>query len=137
MPMSITNTTGGTNYTNPWVGGPRDVTHIKLDVSTLTTNEVDADGYLKPGVPLSATGDSLLGDAYADVDFYGVTIEAIKIVAENPTNTTLGNDTSDPLIAVGTSGLINRDIAEDNLGRVYTTEELAGFAASRVGLTTT
>lgn len=239
MPISITNTLGGTNYVNPFIGGPRDFTHLKLDVSTLTTNEVDANGYLKPGVALDMDGarvggetfagtalaaavagntgngaltmdvttplvtgaqngvyrvtiiepaanggtyevedphgvligtaaiggtfnnqvkfvladggtDFVAGDQFtitvtvtaggtANATVYGVTAEAIKIVDAGPTNTTLLADTSDPLIAVATAGLINRDIAEDNLGRAYTAAELAGFVAagSRIGLTTT
>jgi hypothetical protein len=70
---------------------------------------------------------------------WGVTIEAVKIVPNAPTNVTLAANTSDPLIAVARMGMINRDIAEDNLGRAYTADELAAFVAagSQFSITTT
>jgi hypothetical protein len=66
-----------------------------------------------------------------------VTLAPVKIVDENPTNTTLGNDTSDPFIAVAVEGVINRDIAEDNLGRAFTAAELVAFGHSKFTLTAT
>lgn len=135
MPMSsVVLREGGEHYANPFVGPINHPDHVKLDVSTLTTAEVDAYGYLKPGVPLTAAG-ALVTAGFV----HGVTIEAVRIVSANPTNGTLAADTSDPLIAVARNGLINRDIAEDNLGRAYTAAELAGFVAagSNFSLTTT
>lgn len=118
---------GGTNYGNPIVGTPNGVTHIKLDISTMTHDtgsggEVDDDGHLRPGVLLDAGGTSLGSSEVA----YGVVMEAIK-VTDDPT--ALGSEV-DPLIAVCTIGLINRDIAEDNLGRAYTANELAALTAA-------
>lgn len=136
MPITVQETAGGVGYGNPLVGPPGPFTHIKLDVSGLTTDEVDADGYLKPGV-LFASDGTLVGAA----DFaYGIVTEAIKLPITLPrTNTTLGNETGDPLIAVCTSGLINRDVAEDNMGRAYTADELDGIvtAGSQFSITTT
>lgn len=238
MPLDVVTTAGGTNYTNPFVHGPRDVTHLKLDTSTLTTDEVDASGYLKPGVvldmdgarvggetpagtatPAAAAGnvgngvftidgttplltgaqegvyrvvmveavadggrfvvmdpygvmvgqgavgstfasqikfaiadgatDFKAGDSFtvtvaftaggdANAFAYGVTFEAIKLPGRTD-NASLSSDTTDPLIAVATAGLINRDIAEDNLGRAYSAAELAALNNGRSGfkLTTT
>src|ERR1043165_9843479 len=114
MPMSITTVAGGTGYGNPFIGGVNHPAQIKVDVSGLTTDEVDQFGYLKAGVPLTKTG-VLVG---ADPAFvYGVTFEAQKIVPNSPTNTTLGAVTADPIITVNTVGHINRDVLEDNLGR--------------------
>lgn len=135
MPMSSTVLReGGETYANPFVGPIDHPDHVKLDVSGLTTAEVDEYGYLKPGVPLTAAG-ILVAAGFV----WGVTIEAVKIVAANPTNVSLAADTSDPLVAVARKGMINRDIAEDNLGRAYTAAELAGFVAagSQFSLTTT
>lgn len=130
MPQFITASGGGTGYASPFVGKFRTV-HVKLDLSGMTTAEVDADGVLKPGVPLTSAG-ILVGAGAAFV--YGVTVEAAKVA---PDNANLGTD-ADVLVAVGI-GTVNRDIAEDNLGRAYTADEIAGFdrAGSKCTLTTT
>lgn len=136
MPISVKETAGGQGYGNPLVGTPGPYTHIKLDLSTLTTDEVDAYGYLKPGCVFEANGTPVGSGQIC----YGIVTEAIKLPITLPrTNTTLGNETGDPLIAVSTAGLVNRDVAEDNLGRAYTADELAGFviAGSNFSLTTT
>lgn len=136
MPMAIENVAGGTSYVNPFIGGVDHPAQIKVDVSALTTDEVDAFGYLKPGVPLTKAG-ILVGAAPAFV--YGVTFEAQKIVPANPTNVTLAAVTADPIITVNTVGHINRDALEDNLGRALTADEIAGFdaAGSKIALSAT
>lgn len=135
MPMSITTTAGGIGYGNPFIGGVNHPAQIKVDVSGLTTDEVDQFGYLKPGVPLTKTGVLVGSGAFV----YGVTIEAQKIVPDNPTNTTLAAVTADPIIAVNTVGHVNRDVIEDNLGRALTADEIAGFdaAGSKIALSAT
>jgi hypothetical protein len=137
MPISISKTTGGATHASPFVGPVQHTDHIKLDVSTLTIAEVDQFGYLKPGVPLRQNG--ALVSANSGQFIYGVPIEPIKIVAENPTDVSLAADTSDPLIAVGVIGVLNRDIIEDNLGRAVSANELLAFAAAgcTLHLTTT
>jgi hypothetical protein len=138
MPMSVsTPTTGGTHYTSPFVGAYGPTIHLKIDLSTLTEAEVDADGYLKPGVPFNASGDPVASTEVA----YGVTVEATKLVITLPrTDITLAAETGDHFVTITTSGVINRDIAEDNLGRAYTADEIAGLttvAGSRFQLTST
>lgn len=106
---------------------------ILLDVSGLTTAEVDEDGYVKPGVPLSAAG-VLVG---VGVKVVGVTIEPIKIpTADDNVAGTLAAATDFPII-VGTHNTVNRDVAEDYLGRAYTADEIAGFPGSTLVLTAT
>lgn len=136
MPMEITTVAAGNNYGNPFIGPIDHTDQITVDVSGLTTDEVDAYGYLKPGVPLARTG-ILVGASPAYV--YGVVIEAVKIVPINPTNGTLAAVTVDPIVAVAVVGVVNRDIAEDNLGRAYSANEIAGFdaAGSKIVLTNT
>lgn len=136
MPLAIETTAGGTAYGNVFIGGVNHPAQIKVDVSQLTIAEVDAFGYLKPGVPLTKAG-ILVGAAPAFV--YGVTIEAQKIVPVNPTDVTLAAVTVDPIITVNTIGHVNRDVAEDNLGRAYTADEIAGFdaAGSKLALSAT
>lgn len=133
MPIRVTTTAGGTNYANPLVGPADHVAHVKLDISGMTTDEVDTDGYLKPGVLLTKAG-ILVGVAPAFP--FGVVFEAIKVASGN---TALAGDTSDPLVAVCTHGIINRDLAEDNLGRAYNANEIAScdLAGSHLVLTTT
>lgn len=136
MPMSVTKTAGGMGYGNVFIGGVNHPAQIKVDVSQLTIAEVDQFGYLKPGVPLTKAG-ILVGASPAFV--YGVTIEAQKIVPDNPTDVSLAAVTVDPIITVNTVGHVNRDIAEDNLGRAYTADEIAGFdaAGSKISLSAT
>ena len=122
MPISITTTTGGTVHGNPFVGPIDQTAHVKADLSALSTNEVDADGYLKPGVPLTAAG-ILVGTSPAYV--FGVVPEAVKIAADNATATL--SAATDCFVAVGTVGQVSQDIIEDNLGRSLTADELAGF----------
>lgn len=123
MPMrSQVNTVGGQVYGRPTVGVLEHAAQRAINVSVLTVNEVDSDGYLKPGVPFDRTGVLVI----ATVPTFGVSIEPIKVAA--------GND-STSLTAAGTAvqvtlqviGMVNRKIAEDNLGRAYTAAEIAGF----------
>ena len=131
--LSVVKTLGGIAYAAVIVGAALGITHLKLDVSTLSVNEVDADGYLKPGVPLQKDG-TLVSAAGQSV--YGITIAPIKIRQDN---TALAADTSDPVIAISTIALVNLDIVEDNLGRPLSANELAAFngAGCRIQLTTT
>jgi hypothetical protein len=136
MPFIISNTSGGLAHAPVFVGEIKGTDVVQVDISDLTTNEVDADGYLKPGVPFMKDG-SVVGAAGV---VWGVTIEPIFInhATIPPTNTSLGADTGTVPVAVG-FGLVNRDIAEDNLGRAYTSDEIAGFdlAGSNCRLTRT
>lgn len=139
MPMTVSTTTGGTAYTSPFVGPVTHAINKKIDLSTLTVDEVDSDGYLKPGVPIRDNGG--LGTLITGAQVLeGVTVEAVKLPITLPRdNTTLAAETGDCFVAIATHGVINRDIAEDNLGRAYNANELTAFAAagSHFRLTTT
>jgi hypothetical protein len=141
VPIDVRNTAGGSLYASPFVGPVDHTVHVKVDLSGLTVDEVDAAGYLKPGVPLNNANPAVLIGASTVTFTYGVTVEATKLPLATvpPTNTTLGTETADCLVAVCTHGVINRDVAEDNLGRAYTANELAAFVlpGSRLTLTTT
>jgi hypothetical protein len=134
MPITIEATASEANsYGNPLVGPAeyRDV--VKVDISDLGTGEVDIDGYIKPGLPLAKDGN-LVGST---IPVYGVVMEATKIASTN-TDAVLDAAT-DCFVAVCTHGIVNRDIAEDNLGRALTADEIAGFdlAPSTLKLTRT
>lgn len=108
---------------SPFVG-PIDLTHtVDMDITALTSDEVDADGYLKAGIPVDAAG-ALVGVATA---VFGVTIEPLKVADGNAAGDLAAAPASID-IAVATHANINRAIGEDLLGRVYTADEIAGFA---------
>lgn len=135
MPITIESTASEANsYGHPFVGPGAEYTDVvKVDISDLGTGEVDADGYIKPGLPLAKDGNLIT----AGVPVYGVVLEPIKIATGN-TDAILDAAT-DCFIAVGTHGIVNRDIIEDNLGRALNADEIAGFplAGSHIHLTRT
>lgn len=136
MAIEVTTTAGGDVYGNPFVGKPGPIVNLKVDVSTLTTAEVDVYGYLKPGVPFVATGTLGTLVSTTGQTIYGVTVEAQKLAGVS-TNTALSGITADVIVAVATSGTINRDFAEDGLGRAYGANELTALALGGFKVTTT
>jgi len=134
MPMQITTTAGGVAHSIPFVGPVQHTDHVKLDVSEMSDKEVDENGYLKPGVPLTSAG-ILVGASPAYP--HGCSAEAQRVASGN-TDAILDAAT-DVLVTVVTHGIVNRDILEDILGRALTANEIAGFdrAGSHLRLTTT
>ena len=128
MPVKVASTAGGTAYGHPFIGPMGPFEHVKIDLSVLTINEVDANGYLKPGVPFKLSGGlGVLVTANTDA-IYGVCPEATKLNVTTPaTNTTLAAETGDHFVGLCTGGLINRDVGEDNMGRAYSANEIAAF----------
>ena len=139
MPMHVKKTVGTTTYGPVFIGAILGMQQVVVDVSELTTDEVDADGWLKPGVPFKK--DGTLADGTGGEFIYAVNPEPqnLRLDTIPPTNTSLGNDTKTYPLGMGTIGEVNRDIAEDNLGRAYTANELAAFdaAGSMIHLTNT
>jgi hypothetical protein len=139
MPLlTRTLTTGGTVYADPFVGVPGPAAHVKIDLSGLTTSEVDSLGNLKPGVPLTSAGVLVGSSGIAHIVINEPT--PLNLGTIPPTNTTLGSETGDHLVAGPISGYLNLDIIEDNLGRALTSDEKAGLdtiAGSRFRLSTT
>lgn len=111
MPMSVTNTAGGTSYVDIRVGTGHQIHQMLIDVSTLS-GAVDADGYLPPGLPLDTTGAPV-----------GASETAYGIVGPEPVK--LGS--ADHFGNCFLTGALNKDAIEDNLGRVLSTDELAGL----------
>jgi hypothetical protein len=56
MPLGIKSDAAASLYASPFIGPVNHTVNLRVDISTLTTDEVDADGYLKPGVPLTKGG---------------------------------------------------------------------------------
>lgn len=132
MPIFINKNKTGTGklYANPFVGEAEYPAQIAVNISALTADEIDTYGFLKPGIPLNKAG-ALVG---AGPDYvYGVTPEPLDVLHLFYG----GPDWATRLAAVGsiqlnviTIGQVNRGIIEDNLGRVLTANELAGFTAA-------
>lgn len=124
MPMTQkTITDKGTSYaTLGMFVGPLDHTDTaEVDASALSSGEVDAKGYLKPGVPLTEGG--ALADGTAGEAIMGVVLEPVKV-----TDTDLASaETLD--VVVGTIGQVKRAVIEDNLGRQLTAAEVEAFDA--------
>jgi hypothetical protein len=131
MPLRISTTDGGASHGNPFVGPIVSTAVVKVDVSDMSAYEVDANGYLKPGVPLKQDGNLVGSAAFV----FGVTVEAVKIATGN-TDAILDAITVDPFVTVATICQVSQDIIEDTLGRALTADELAGFdvAGSKVSL---
>ena len=129
MPMSVTDVlAAGEVHSLPFVGPINHTIGVKVDVSGLTSNEVDANGYLKPGVPFKLSGGLLvLADGTLDEYLFGANVEAVQVHTDN---TTLAGVTTDVEIAVAVFCVINRDLVEDVLGRALTANELAAAAAA-------
>lgn len=132
MPIEVRKTEGGDAYINAFLSITTGV-NFQVDVSTLTVAEVDESGTLKPCVPLQATGALISAPGQVA---YAVTIEAQKLPGRTD-NADLATDTTDPILAGAMGGTINRDIAEDVLGRAYTADELSALAAGGFKLTRT
>jgi len=135
MPLKVTTTSGTTGYGHPIVGEAGGLLEIVVDISELTIAEVDADGFLKPGVMFKSDGTQPDGSGFV----YGVNPEPIKIVDYVPTDVLLAADTATIPVGCVTSGILNRDIIEDNLGRSLTGNEVTalGTAGSHFTLTNT
>jgi hypothetical protein len=127
MPTSFTKTaSGGTDYGSPFVGPIDHTIGIPILVDDLTTAEVDANGVLKPGVPVKRNGGLVNG---AGQVVFGCIAEATKVAASNSA-TDLAAVTTDPEVAVVLIGCLNRDIVEDILGRALSADEVSALAAA-------
>ena len=128
MPLAVSKSSGTTTYGNPLTGAALGMQQVVVDISELTTAEVDADGFLKPGVLFKK--DGTLADGTGGEFIYAVNPEPQKIVSYVPTDVLLAADTATIPVGMVTIGEINRDIAEDNLGRAYTANELTALNAA-------
>lgn len=130
MPISGDKIAGAPNYADPFLGPVDHTAHLKIDVSQLTTAEVDARGCLKPNVPFLRSGGRPVGAAGEAV--YGVSLAPVKLagVGPNPTNASLAATTQDQFVAVATIAQLQRHIARDNLGRDFSASEITAFGAA-------
>lgn len=55
-PLGVSTETGGPAYENPLLAPVEEVSTVRVDVSRLSSDEVDSDGLLKPGVPFAQSG---------------------------------------------------------------------------------
>lgn len=117
----------GSGYMSPFVGPAEHPVQISVNIANLTTFEVDSNGYIVSGTPLNAAGALVTTGAV-----YGVIPESVRVANSNAAADLTAAGTVD--VAVIVLGLINRHIAEANLGRAYTAAELTGFATAPCGV---
>lgn len=139
MPVAVHKTSGTTGYGHPFVNGVLGLQQVVVDISELTIAEVDADGFLKPGVAFKKDGTLLDGTALEFVYAVNPEPQNLRLATIPPTDVSLAADTKTFPVGMGTIGEVNRDIAEDNMGRAYNANELAAFdaAGSMIRLTRT
>lgn len=119
--LGTTSGTQGFIYESPFIGPVDHQVAIEVDLTQFTDDEIDQDGYLKPGIPLTDAGE-LLGSG----DFvFGVTIEEVKVADDNESATIAALGTQQ--VAIALICAVNRAVAEAMLGRAYTAAEAAGF----------
>lgn len=127
MPMNVSQPTSeSSSYSLPFVGPIDHTAQIEIDITALTDDEIDAKGYLKPGVPFRRDGTLVSGGGQF---VFGVTIEPLK-VADSNSATDIAAASAARNVAVATICQVNRALAEDQLGRAYTANELAAFDAA-------
>lgn len=128
MPLNIKKTAGTTTYGNPFVGSIDHMLQVVVDISELTDDLVDADGYLKPGAMFKSDGTQPDGSGF----IYAINPEPqnIRHATIPPTDASLAADTGTIPLGMAAAGMVNRDIVEDNLGRALTANELAAFTVA-------
>lgn len=119
--------TGGQHIPTPFVGPIGHTVAVPVNLALLTDDEIDPNGYLKPGVPLTKAGILVTTGSV-----FGVTVDYVKVADDNASATIAALGTVD--IAVATIGQVNQDVAEDILGRAYTAPEIAGMAPGLSGI---
>jgi hypothetical protein len=119
--IKVQKTTGGYVYPSPFLGPTDHTVMISVAASIFATGEVDADGVLKPGVPIAANGTLVTGVE----PVFGVTIGMQKIATTNATADLSAAGTVRITIAV--IGVVLLDVLTDVLERSLTATELAGF----------
>jgi len=103
--MSVTKTAGGKDYLSPFIGPVDHTQAVRLDVSAMTTDEVDTKGYLKPGVPLTR------GGILASKTGHGITRAVVAGAAAGDVTVT-GIATEDELIAVLQYAGVGSDVTD-------------------------
>lgn len=114
MPMRFTTTAGGTGYADIRVGEGHGIHQALIDVSNVAA-DIDADGFIPPGLPLQAAGTLISAPGQT----------AKYVVGPEPVKTGASDDFGNALL----DGALNQDMIEDNLGRALTADEIAALAA--------
>jgi len=131
MPISKATLLSSTQAYAPVFDGEIDHSaQIPINVTALTTAEVDSAGYLKPGVPFAKDGTTV----GATDTVFGVSIEPIKVATGNSAGA-LSAASAAFEIGLGIAGVVKKALAETNLGRSYTADEIAGFAKAGCQIT--
>lgn len=129
LPIQTSKHDAGTRYASPFLGNIDHRLSERLDVSSLSDQFVDENGYLIPGVVLRLDEQELKPISAGGQEARGVVLEAVK-VAEGNTSALL-NEATDYDVVVVTIATVDRAIAEFNMGRAYTANELSAIEESK------
>ena len=123
-------TTPGQVYGRPFDGPTNFQVQGVIDITALTSAEVDSDGYIKPGVPLREISTGVFGLVNGAAQVIRAMVpESIKVANGNAAGDLSAASNAFP-IGLYTRTQARRPIIEDNLGRVLSANELAAFAAA-------
>lgn len=128
-PMKFENVASeGTQYSLPFLGSIEERLSERLDVSALDgTDNVDSNGFLIPGAVLrldSSTKTLKAIDGGAQTA-RGVVLEAVKVAEGN--STTELDAAADLDVVIVVAATVDRAIAEYNLDRSYTANEITAI----------
>lgn len=116
-------------YGFPFLGSVSERLSERLDVSELyDTGLVDSDGYLIPGAVLRIADMRLLPITAGAQVARGIVLESVKVAPSNSQAHLNAAQDIDVVTVVGCT--LDRAIAEHNLDRDYTDNELAAIAAN-------
>ena len=87
---AVRDLTNGTDLFIP--GTAKGMISIPVDLTQFTNKEIDADGYLKPGIPLDRLGVMIAG---SPAFVFGVTTEHRKVADDNESATIAALGTED------------------------------------------
>lgn len=128
MIRMTTRNNSGVVYHSPFMGPMTRTRQVPVNVAAFTANEVTAEGYLKPGVPIykaDGANGALVSAPAQRID--GVTFELQKIAASNA-----GADLAAAgvvQVVIGVGQVVQKQV-EEMLGRVLSANELAAFDAA-------
>lgn len=136
-PIQINKTDGGTRYAIPFLGSTSERLSERVDVSALhDTDYVDQDGFLVPGCAfrLDTGTQTLLPITDTDQVVRGLVFEGTRVAKSNSEADLTAATDIDVVIVV--AGTVDKALAEFNLGREYSANEISAInAANRFILT--
>lgn len=130
-PIQITKTDGGTRYAIPFLGSTSERLSERLDISALHgTDLVDEDGFLIPGsvLRLDTSTQTLLPITSGGQTARGFVFEGTRVAKSN--SEAHLNAATDFDVVIIVAGTVDKALAEFNLGREYSANEISAIEAA-------